>query len=47
MAKTKEEFEGWVVQFDDDTLLKVKTQWYYEFTEYMLKKLNMKRKKQR
>jgi T4 RnlA family RNA ligase len=47
LAKEKEEFEGWVVQFEDDSLLKVKTQWYYDFTEYMLKKLDMKRKKER
>jgi T4 RnlA family RNA ligase len=47
LAKTLEEVEGWVVQFDDDTLLKIKTQWYYDFTDYILGKLEMKRKKSR
>jgi T4 RnlA family RNA ligase len=45
LSKEKEEMEGWVVQFDDDTLLKVKTQWYYAFTDFILKKLEMKRRK--
>jgi len=46
LAKEKEYFEGWVVQFEDDTLLKVKTQWYYDYTEFLLDKFNMKRKKE-
>ena len=28
MSKHEENIEGWVVQFDDDTLLKIKTDWY-------------------
>lgn len=45
MAKTMEEFEGWVVQFEDDMLLKVKTQWYYNMTDFMLKQRNKSRRK--
>lgn len=39
LSKTREDFEGWVVQFEDDTLLKVKTDWYYEIKNYIVKEL--------
>ena len=45
MAKEKEEFEGWVVQFEDDMLLKVKTKWYYGMTDFMLEQRGRERKK--
>lgn len=39
LSKTKKYFEGWVVQFEDDTLLKVKTKWYQEMKNYIIEKL--------
>ena len=45
LSREKEDFEGWVVQFDDDSLLKVKTQWYYDYTDFILNKFDMKRGK--
>jgi T4 RnlA family RNA ligase len=43
LAKTEEEIEGWVVQFEDDIFLKIKTEWYYEMSKYILEKLNIKK----
>jgi hypothetical protein len=45
MSKKEKYIEGWVVQFDDDTLLKIKTEWYYNMSNYILSKLGMKRHK--
>ena len=28
MKKEKEGIEGWIIHYDDDTLLKVKTDWW-------------------
>lgn len=35
LAKSTEGVEGWVLQFRDDTLMKLKTQWYLERHHYM------------
>ena len=35
LARSVEGFEGWVLQFEDGTLLKLKTQWYLDRHHYM------------
>lgn len=45
LSKKEKYIEGWVVQFEDDTLLKIKTEWFYNMNNYILNKLGMKRHK--
>jgi len=43
LSETLENKEGWVVQFQDDTFLKIKTKWYFEFSDYLLKKYGIRK----